>query len=92
MDFTFISFILDPLIASLAGKYGIVLQIISVMGTARLVFKPFVLFLQAVTTATPSPKDNELLAKFMGSKAYTVIQFLLDYVASIKLPPSAPKQ
>jgi hypothetical protein len=43
-------------------------------------------FLQAVVEATPSQSDNVLLQKVMESKIYKGLAFVLDYLASIKLP------
>jgi hypothetical protein len=62
------------------------LQVIVVMGMFRLILKPIMVALKAIVDVTPSPKDNELLAQAEGSKAYAILCFVLDYVASIKLP------
>ena len=78
--------VVAPLLGALSGKYGIIMQVISVMGTLRVVFKPLMLGLQFYVTLTPDPSDNVWLSNFMGSKWYAVIQFLIDWVASIKLP------
>ena len=74
------------LIVSLAGKYPIVITIVSVIGVLRLVFKPLFTFLHAVVDAVPGDADNKLLDGFEKGKAYQVAKFVLDLFASVKLP------
>jgi hypothetical protein len=56
------------------------------VGALRLIFKPLFSFLRSLVDATPSAKDNELLNQVEGSKVYSVVAYILDYLASIKLP------
>lgn len=74
------------IIMELAIKYPAIASVLMLMGVLRAVFKPLMSLLHAYVEATPSEKDNELLKKIMDSKAYSVIQYILDYTASIKLP------
>jgi len=86
LGLNFLQMVLTPVLSGLAGQYGVLMQIISIMGVLRLVFKPLMTFLQAVVAATPTPADDTWLAAFMNSKAYNVVTFVIDWVASIKLP------
>lgn len=82
MDLAFIlQFALDFI-----SKYPIVGVIFMYMGMSRSIFKLLFTFLQGVVDATPSTKDNEMLKKLQESKFYKGLAFVLDYLASIKLP------
>ena len=78
--------VLGPVLGALAGKYGVVVQILSLVGTLRLVMKPIVTAAQAITAATPTTKDDAVVAEVVASKWYKGLSFVLDYLASIKLP------
>jgi hypothetical protein len=75
-----------PMLEAAAGSYGVVVQIISVIGVLRLVFKPVMSVVQAVISLTPTLSDDQLLSKILGSKVYKIASYLLDWTASIKLP------
>ena len=80
---------MEPIIAiaqSLLAHYPIPVAILSVVGALRLIMKPLFSLLQAITEVTPSPRDNEILAKVMDSGTYKTIVYILDWVASVKLP------
>lgn len=77
---------LQPLLASFIGANGWALQVISIIGTLRLIFKPLQSFVAAIIAATPSVNDDAWLAKAMASKAYGYVQYALDWFASVKLP------
>lgn len=78
--------VLGPILEALMGKYGIAVQVVSVFGTLRVVFKPLMVFLSAMVAATPSKIDDSVLARIQASPAYSWLSFALDYVASLKLP------
>lgn len=79
-----------PLIEALAGNYGKLAQIISVvgafMGLIRIVLKPLMVSLHEIADQTKSDWDNQELSKVESSKAFKVFVFALDYILSIKLP------
>lgn len=81
---------LAPVIQGLAGKFGIVTQIIMVIGAFRIVFKPLMTLIEAVVKATPTQADDQVLNTVEASLPFKALQFLVDYVASIKLPAPAP--
>lgn len=68
------------------SKYPALLNVILVMGTARMIFKPLMVFIQEVVNVTPSTKDNEIFEAIKANPIYKGFAFLLDYVGSIKLP------
>lgn len=68
------------------SKYPMLLQVIIAMGTARMIFKPLMVFIQEVVNVTPSTKDNEFFEAMKANAIYKAIAFMLDYVGSIKLP------
>lgn len=78
--------ILAPVLEMLAGKYGFMAQVVAVVGSLRLIFKPLMALLQSIVGVTPSVKDDELLAKVLAHPAYKAVAFLVDMVASVKLP------
>ena len=75
-----------PLIEAYAGKLGGLVQIISIIGTLRLLIKPAMSLIEAVVLITPSKKDDKLPEEIRQSKAYKIVVFVLDWMASIKLP------
>jgi hypothetical protein len=77
---------MEQLLLDLVMKFPVAASVVAGVGIARLIFKPLMVFLQAVVEATPSQSDNVLLQKVMESKIYKGWAFVLDYLASIKLP------
>lgn len=75
-----------PLAQSLLEQHPLPMALLSVIGGLRLIMKPLFSLLQAITQATPSPRDNEMLAKVMDSKIYKGLAFVLDWFGSVKLP------
>lgn len=79
---------LQPMIAALAGKYGVVVQILTVIGVMRVIFKPVFAIAHTVTLAIPGDKDDLVLKKVEDSAITKWIGFILDFFGSIKLPTS----
>jgi hypothetical protein len=74
------------MIIALADKYPTVASILMVMGVLRAIFKPLMSLIEAYVLATPSTKDDEFYNKMLDSKIYKGIVWVLDYMASVKLP------
>ena len=74
-----------PIIEAYGGQYGVLVQILSILGTLRLVIKPVMALIEVYVLITPSKDDDQLPQKIEASKAYKTIVFLLDWFASIKL-------
>lgn len=72
-------------VPALAAKYPVIVSVLFVMGVLRAVFKPIFAVLEAYVAATPNKADDAALAEVEASGAYKAVQFVLDYVASIKL-------
>lgn len=81
MEAALVSFILG-----LGEKYPWAVTLFIITGVLRTVFKPLVAFARTVVLATPSVKDDEILNKAEGSKAFKAVAWLVDYLTSIKLP------
>ncbi len=69
-----------------AQNWPFLATLIAVMGTFRLFFKPLVTLIHAWVAASPSKKDDEILVKVESSGWYKAIMFIVDYIASVKLP------
>jgi hypothetical protein len=78
--------LVKPLIELYSGKLGFLVQAISIVGSLRIAIKPIVSLVTAVVLITPSKKDDLLPAKILESKGYKTFVFIVDYLASIKLP------
>lgn len=88
---TLLNNVVAPILGALAGKYGFITQIVTGMGVARVMFKPIMTALQFYFGyLDTNPNDKVWLTNVMNSKWYPWIQFALDWVASIKLPPAQP--
>ena len=80
--------LLKPLLEAFGGKVGPLVQLLAMMGSARLLLKPFQLLEKPLfdfIKSTETKKDDELLAKAESSKAWKVVKFLVDYLFSLKL-------
>jgi hypothetical protein len=73
-------------------EYPTIRTIVTTMVIMRLVNKPLFALLEKIAEKTESKKDNELLEKIKGHKAYKILSFLLDYIGSIKLPKSKKEE
>ncbi len=78
--------ILRPVLEAYLGELGLFMQIVTIIGSARIIFKPLMTLLETIAEQTETPVDNEWLESFKDSKVYTVIIFIIDYILSIKKP------
>lgn len=86
---------LQPLFDLLGGKISWLATALAWIGALRLVAKPVSAWVQtlfsklvAKVTETPEPDDDELVARLIKSWPYRILAFLVDWVASVKLPTS----
>lgn len=78
---------LQPLIELLEGKYGWISTVVVWVGALRLTAKFISAQLQAAMTRIVAAKaDPELLAVVLNNKTYRLAAFLVDLLASVKLP------
>ncbi len=82
---------LNKFLADTALQYPILMTIVMVLGIFRAVFKPIMSVLQAYVLATPTKDDDAQFETFQKSKAYATLVWLVDYLASIKIPEQKPK-
>lgn len=59
---------------------------ILVIGSLRVLLKPLFALAYAITSVTPSTKDDEAVKKIEEHKITKAVVFALDYIASIKFP------
>lgn len=59
---------------------------VTAMVMLRLVFKPLFAILGKYVELTVEEDDNSKLKKFMNTKTYKMLAFIVDLTASIKLP------
>ena len=76
---------LSPLVEGLLGKFGWLTQVVLVMGSLRLVFKPIMVAWHNYVAGTASAADDAALEKFERGPIYKTVSFVLDWGASIKL-------
>lgn len=77
--------IVGPFIMPYVEKYPVLGKVMEIMLVSRMVIKPLMVAIQTIY------KDAQfdflkVLAEFSDSKIYKIIAFILDWVASIKLP------
>jgi hypothetical protein len=75
---------LKPLFEAYLGGYGVVVQIVAIIGTARAFMKPIMSFLHEFVVLTPTLKDDEILKKLEDSKIFKVVLYVLDWILSLK--------
>lgn len=78
--------LIKPLIDLYSGHSGLIVQIISIIGSARLFVKPIMSLAMAYVQVTPTLNDDASLARFMESKFYKTFSYVVDWSLSIKLP------
>lgn len=79
-------------IAFLLQNYPWIQHIVAVLIVCRIVFKPFFAILGKYVELTVEEDDDVKLKKFMKSKTYKMIAFIVDLFASVKLPKIAEKK
>lgn len=73
-------------VAFLLQTYPILQHVIAVMVICRVVFKPIFSILGKYVELTIEEDDDKKLHKFMRSKTYKMLAFIVDMLASVKLP------
>ena len=61
-------------------------HVIAIMVICRVVFKPLFAILGRYVELTVEQEDDKKLHKFMGTKTYKMIAFIVDLIASVRLP------
>lgn len=61
-------------------------DLLLVMGTLRMVFKPLFSIIATVVKATPSKTDDKLLVELQSSNTYAILVWAIDFFASVKIP------
>lgn len=67
-------------------QYPILQHVIAIMVICRIIFKPLFAILGKYVELTVQEDDNKKLHKFMDSKTYKMLAFIVDMAASVKLP------
>lgn len=80
---------LKPLIEAYGGNFGAAVQVVAIVGTLRLFFKPIMAAVESAVKESASTKDDEVLASVQANPIYKGFVFLLDLLASIKLKPKS---
>ncbi len=70
----------------LLQTYPMLQHVIAIMVICRVVFKPLFAILGRYVELTVEQDDNKKLHKFMGTKTYKMMVFIVDMLASVKLP------
>ena len=76
---------LPDFLTVLLGQYPWATTALILIGGFRLAIKPLFSFAHSLVDSTPSPSDNEILAKVEGSRITKAIFFVLDWLASVKI-------
>lgn len=74
--------VLDTLIS----KYTWLAKVLIIVGLLRVFLKPIVTCIESVVASTATKKDDEILQKVETSTAWKWAFWILDYLASFKLP------
>lgn len=73
-------------VAFLLEQYPMLQHVVAIMVICRIVFKPLFQILGKYVELTIEEDDNKKLHKIMNSKAYKMTAFIVDMIASVKLP------
>lgn len=77
---------LEGWIIGLAVDHPWIVSVLVLVGTLRILIKPLMTFARLAVGQTASAKDDAILDAVERSWIYTAFLFLLDWLASIKLP------
>jgi hypothetical protein len=80
-----LALILGPLLSAYVGDFGVAVQIVSIVGTLRLFFKPIMAGVEQAIKDSPSQEDDIILGKVQKNIFYKGFIFVLDLVSSIKI-------
>jgi hypothetical protein len=67
-------------------QYPWLQHLVAVMVICRIIFKPLFQILGKYVELTVEEDDNKKLHKIMASKSYKMASFIVDMLASVKLP------
>lgn len=67
-------------------QYPWLQHLVALMVVCRIIFKPLFQILGKYVELTIEEDDNKKLHKIMDSKAYKMTAFIVDMLASVKLP------
>jgi len=67
-------------------QYPILQHVVALIVIGRLIFKPLFSILSKYVELTVEEDDNKRLKKFMNTKTYKMIVYIVDLTASVKLP------
>lgn len=73
-------------VAFLLEQYPMLQHVVAIMVICRIVFKPLFQILGKYVELTIEEEDDKKLHKIMNSKAYKMTAFIVDMIASVKLP------
>ena len=73
-------------ITFLLQTYPWLQHLVAIMIISRVVFKPLFTILGKYVELTIEEDDNKKLHKFMQTKTYKMMVFLVDMLSSVKLP------
>jgi hypothetical protein len=76
---------LAPLVSAYAGQFGVAIQIVSIVGTFRIFFKPVMAGVEQAIKDSESKEDDIILGEVKKNKFYKGFVFIIDLVASIKI-------
>lgn len=77
---------MELFIIDLVSKYPTLAGVLAALYVLSSINKPLFSLLRAYVDATETIKDNELLSAVEASKAYAVVQYVLDWAVRVKLP------
>ena len=73
------------LILETLNQYPIFRDFVLLMGTLRFIFKPLVTFVDRFVHYTPWKSDDAKWQAVKGTRGYSILAFLIDYFASVKI-------
>jgi len=66
---------------------GFLVQLVAIVGSARILIKPVMALLEVYVVITPSKKDDAWPSQIKESKIFKSVNFVFDWLLSLKLSP-----
>ena len=70
----------------LLQTYPFLQHLVAILVVGRIIFKPLMSIISKYVELTIAEDDDKKLKKFMKTKTYKMIVFIVDTLASVKLP------
>lgn len=82
---------MEEFLVEILKDYPWFATLVMAMGTARIICKPLFSLIGSIIQSTPTKEDDAKWEAFKHSRFFKTARYLVDYLASVKIPPKSLK-